>query len=218
MKYSSLSKRSVHYRSTKYHRGNDHHQVIPLFLIPSPSLDFNFSDNNTSITPRLVNLELHRLKIKSIIFQIANASIRRLSAECPLWFDGAYGLTEKTHGMYICPRKRHKELYRHIIRFHKLTVSSAEKICRAILNDESPINRNLFQSDEIVVDQINHIFCPFSIYNPHPSKILQSNERSCRCTKPQSPHVLSYHFIRDHRMSLNAAKRLAKKFHPSHVL
>ena len=120
--------------------------------------------------------------------------------------------------MYICPRRRHKELYRHLIRFHRLTISCAEKICRAIQNKDPPNGTTLFQSDEIIVDQINHFFCPFSIHNPHTPSMINTSERSCRCTKPQLPNVLTYHLIRDHRMSLGTAKRVVKKLKAKLVL
>lgn len=113
--------------------------------------------------------------------------------------------------MYICPRRRHKELYRHLIRFHKLTISNVERICRAVKNKEDPFRRTLFQSNEIVVDQVNQLYCPFSIHNPHSPNIANYNERSCRCAKPQLPYILSHHLTRDHRMSTSNAKKLVDK-------
>lgn len=113
--------------------------------------------------------------------------------------------------MYICPRRRHKELYRHIIRFHKLTPFNVERICRAVKNKDDPSQRTLFESNEIVVDQINQLFCPFSIYNPDASKFDNYNERSCRRVKPQLPYILANHLIRHHRMSKSNAEKLVDK-------
>jgi hypothetical protein len=134
-----------------------------------------------------------------------------MSGECPLWVDGAYGLTEESHGMYICSRKRHKELHRHLVRFHKLSSSSVAKICQAIQTKEDPFRINLFESTDIVTDQINHFLCPFSIYNDQTREIHNSSERSCRCAKRQLPYILCNHLIRDHRMSKGNAKKLVHK-------
>jgi hypothetical protein len=110
--------------------------------------------------------------------------------------------------MYICPRRRQKDLYRHLIRYHKLTISSVEKICQAIKNKEDPFRKNLFQITDHVIDQINQIYCPFSIYN---TQLDNPIERNCRLTKPQLPYVLRRHLTCYHRMSISNAKKLVQK-------
>jgi hypothetical protein len=113
--------------------------------------------------------------------------------------------------MYLCPRKRKRVLYRHLIQFHKLTKSSVKKICRAIQNKENPSRTNLFQSTDIVLDQINQYQCPFSIYNDKSIPINNSSSRPCRTKKPQLKHILRCHLIRDHRMSKSNASQVVYK-------
>ena len=110
--------------------------------------------------------------------------------------------------MYVCPRRSHKELHRHLVRFHKFSSSAVLKICQAIKNNEDPFRTALFISTDIVLDQVNQILCPFSIFNDHSTDIPNSTERACRCAKPQLPYTLCNHLIRDHRMSKSNAEKL----------
>lgn len=135
-------------------------------------------------------------------------STRKLSGVCPFWFDGAYGLTENDHGMYLCPHKYYQDLYRHFVQFHKLTLSSIDKICQSINNKEDSSKNILFQIDDIVIDQINQYRCPFSIYNEKITNIDNTTERSCRTLKPQLLYTLRYHLTRDHRMTISQANEL----------
>jgi len=121
--------------------------------------------------------------------------------------DGAYGLTEDSHGMFLCQRKKHKKIRPHLIKFHKLTISSADKICRAIQNKKDPRKVTLFQSNDIVIDQINQFQCPLSKYN-HQSTINDPSEHRCRTVKPQIISLVRYHLVRDHRMSISKANKL----------
>jgi hypothetical protein len=114
--------------------------------------------------------------------------------------------------MYLCPRIKHRrDLYRHLIKFHKLTIPTIEKICQSIQNKKDPLKENLFQSNDIVIDEINHFQCPFSIYNDQITNIDNSSERPCRTVKPQLGYTLRYHFIRVHQMSSSKANKLVHK-------
>jgi len=110
--------------------------------------------------------------------------------------------------MYLCPRRHYRELYRHLIQFHKLTFSSAEKICQSIINNKDPLKEYLFSTNDIVIDQINQFQCPFSKYNDESTRIDHSSERQCRTIKPQLGPKLRYHLIRDHHMSIVKANKL----------
>jgi hypothetical protein len=111
--------------------------------------------------------------------------------------------------MYLCPRRKYRKLYRHLIQFHKLTFLSAEKICQAIINKKNPLKENLFNTNDIIIDQINQFQCPFSIYNDESTRIDDdSSERQCRTIKPQLAPTLRYHLVRDHQMSIVKANKL----------
>ncbi|CAF3568615.1 unnamed protein product [Rotaria sordida] len=105
--------------------------------------------------------------------------------------DGAFGLTQKDHAKCLCSREKYyRELYRHLIKFHKLTVSSIEVIRQAIQNNENPFEKTLFQLNDIVIDQINHLQCPFSIHNDALKITHKSPKRYCRTVKPQLAYSL----------------------------
>jgi hypothetical protein len=113
--------------------------------------------------------------------------------------------------MYLCPRRKKRELHSHLVQFHKLTSSSIEKICRAIKNNEDPSREILFESTDTVIDQINHYQCPYSIYNHESTRIYNSSIRSCRSMKPQIGYTLRHHLVHDHRIPESNAKKLVKK-------
>ncbi len=142
---------------------------------------------------------------------MTSLSARKLSGECPFWLDGAFGLKEDAHGMYLCARRRYRELPRHFIQFHKLTLSNVKKICQALENDKDPSKEILFQSNELVIDQTNQFQCPFSKYNNQSPKMENSIVRPCRTIKPKLPHTLCYHLVRDHGMARSDAKNLMYK-------
>ncbi len=102
-------------------------------------------------------------------------------------------------------------MHRHLVRFHKFSSSAISKICQAIKTKEDPFRTALFNSTDIVLDQVNQILCPFSIHNDHSMDIQNSTERACRCAKPQLPYILCNHLIRDHRMSKLNAEKLVNK-------
>ena len=53
--------------------------------------------------------------------------------------------------MYLCSKEKyHQNLYRHLIKFHKLKPSIIRIIRQAITNNDDPFKKNLFQSNEIV--------------------------------------------------------------------
>ncbi|CAF0878930.1 unnamed protein product [Rotaria sp. Silwood1] len=139
-------------------------------------------------------------------------SLRKLSGTCPFWYDGAFGLTQKSHGMYLCSREKyHQQLYRHLIKYHQLTLSSAEIIGHAIQNNENPFKKRLFQLNDIVIDQLNHLQCPFSIHNDALLITDKSCEHNCRTVKPLVAHALRYHLIHFHQMTTLNANKIKKK-------
>jgi hypothetical protein len=126
--------------------------------------------------------------------------------------DGAYGLTVEHHGMYICPREQsYQALSRHLMQFHKLTLSSAKIICQAIQNHQDPFETILFQSTDNVIDQINQYLCPFSIHNQFSVIKPNSSKRCCRYSKLQYAYTLRSHLIQFHRMTNPSAHKLINK-------
>lgn len=114
--------------------------------------------------------------------------------------------------MYLCERKKHRQdLYRHLLKCHRLTRSSTEMICQAIRNRENPLGTILFKPNDVVLDQINHFLCPFSIHNHESSVIDKKSERPCRSAKPQFAHSLRYHLIHIHHMTLNRAEQIIRQ-------
>ena len=102
-------------------------------------------------------------------------------------------------------------LFNHLIQFHKLKLSSVEIICQAIQNNENPIEKNLFQLNDIVIDQRNHFECPFSINNKFSLIKKNSSVRPCRTMKPQFLFKLRYHLVHFHKLTtLNANKLISK--------
>ena len=105
--------------------------------------------------------------------------------------------------MYLCSKEKyHQNLYRHLIKFHKLKPSIIRIIRQAITNNDDPFKKNLFQSNEIVIDTTRHFQCPFSIYNNESSNMNRSFERHCRTIKPQFAHSLRYHLMNYHSITL----------------
>lgn len=138
--------------------------------------------------------------------------MKTISGTCPFWFDGAFGLTQEDHGMYLCSYERYyHSLYRHLIKAHALTTSSARKICHAMYNDEDPCEKILFDPDDIVIDRLYHFQCPFSVYNCESSIVDKSSEYSCRRKKLQAMHSLRSHLTRFHQMTMPNANKLIKQ-------
>jgi hypothetical protein len=114
--------------------------------------------------------------------------------------------------MYLCSQvKSYQELYRHLVKFHKLTLPSIQIICQAIQNDQDPSKEILFQSNDNVIDKINQIECPFSVYNNNSLIQPNSSQRFCRRLKPQLGVALRYHLINFHRMNSSNADKLISK-------
>ncbi|CAF1422944.1 unnamed protein product [Adineta steineri] len=148
-------------------------------------------------------------------------SIRKMSGKCPFWLDGSFGLTENFHGMYLCSHGRYyQDFFRHLLKFHQLTLSATTRICHAIQNDEDSITKILFQPNDIVIDRTTRFRCPFSIYNSTSSIKPTSNERHCRRDKPQLAYTLRCHLIRFHRMKTSNANKLIcrSKANLKHIL
>ena len=146
--------------------------------------------------------------------QNKSTSARHCGGECPFWLDGAFGLSQELHGMYLCERKKFRpNLFRHLLKCHKLTRSAADTICQAISKRENPLGTILFKPNDIVLDQVNHFLCPFSVHNNNKdtSLIEKKAERACRSSKPQFAHSLRYHLLHTHRMSLSKAEQILRQ-------
>ena len=138
--------------------------------------------------------------------------IGRFISQCPFWLDGAFGLTKDSHGMYLCMQgKCYQNIFDYLFKFHRLTLSTVEKLRLAITNNEDPSKTKLFQPNESVIDRISYTFCPFSENNPSPVKRIKSSINRCRSRKPHARYKLRTHLMNTHRMTILKAEKLMCK-------
>ncbi|UJR35254.1 hypothetical protein I4U23_028018 [Adineta vaga] len=87
-------------------------------------------------------------------------SIPRVSAVCPLWIQGAYGLNKKHHAIRLCRKKYFTDLSNHIRQFHGLLSPVANVIARAVDANIST-TKCLIPDDFQVADSRRSFLCPF---------------------------------------------------------
>ena len=158
---------------------------------------------------------------RSFVFQARRQSRRRLLGECPLSFDGAFGLWTASHGTYLCQgHKIHQDLACHFLKCHKLTRKASKIVCRSIENNDDPASTILFQPTDVVLDQVNQFLCPFSVHHRQPSNVDKTSERPCRAAKPQFAHCLRYHLLQSHQMSATRVDQVLVqlKSHSSQII
>ncbi|CAF0969672.1 unnamed protein product [Rotaria sordida] len=83
--------------------------------------------------------------------------------QCPLKFDGAYGLTKAQHSIDLCLNRKPRRigLYGHFIGKHKLKAACARRLVQAIIKHKDPMITKLFDENEDVINHFYQISCPF---------------------------------------------------------
>ncbi|UJR35255.1 hypothetical protein I4U23_028019 [Adineta vaga] len=138
---------------------------------------------------------------------------RTFVTQCPLTFDGAFGLTEEKHGFKFCSSNRviRSPLLSHFINKHHIKTIHAYRLCRATISELDPATTKLFGENEEVIDQDAFIPCPFSSNTisligccpPHSKKI------PCR-KEPIRDAALRSHLVVVHRISHSMAAEIYK--------
>ncbi|CAF4750405.1 unnamed protein product [Rotaria sp. Silwood1] len=90
-------------------------------------------------------------------------SCRTIIDECPLTFDGAYGLTQTNHSIKFCEYEKDCRflLYDHFIRKHKLKEVCAQRLLEAVADNHDPRTTKLFDENESIIDYLWKVPCPF---------------------------------------------------------
>ncbi|CAF4475120.1 unnamed protein product, partial [Rotaria sp. Silwood2] len=90
-------------------------------------------------------------------------SYRAIVDECPLTFDGTYGLTKSNHSIEFCENEKDCRvlLYNHFIRKHKLKEVCAQRLTEAVADNLDPRITKLFNENESIIDYLWEVPCPF---------------------------------------------------------
>ncbi|CAF4655197.1 unnamed protein product, partial [Rotaria sp. Silwood2] len=83
-------------------------------------------------------------------------SYRAIVDECPLTFDGTYGLTKSNHSIEFCENEKDCRvlLYNHFIRKHKLKEVCTQCLTEAIADNLDPRTTKLFNENESIIDYL----------------------------------------------------------------
>ncbi|CAF2982630.1 unnamed protein product [Rotaria sp. Silwood2] len=90
-------------------------------------------------------------------------SCKTIFGECPLTFDGAYGLTQANHSIEFCECEKDCRflLYDHFIKKHKLKEVCAQRLIQAVADNHDPRTIKLFDENESIIDYLWKVLCPF---------------------------------------------------------
>ncbi|CAF1452835.1 unnamed protein product [Rotaria sordida] len=139
----------------------------------------------------------------------------KIFAECPLTFDGAYGLTQANHSIKFCEhgKKRRVGIYQHFLNKHKLKEVYAQRLIRAVADNQDPKITELFDGNEDVIDHFYRVQCPFTNGRVHlPGYSLQSIS-NVPCRRHLVPlNALKYHLRKYHHASQALAQKLLDDF------
>ncbi|CAF1478323.1 unnamed protein product, partial [Rotaria sordida] len=140
---------------------------------------------------------------------------RKIVGECPLTFNGAYGLTKANHSIEFCDYgKNHRiQLYNHFIKKHKLKEVCAQRLVQAIIDNQGSRMTKLFDENENVIDQSYNVLCPFT--NGQINLPGNSQHRGTRipCRRRVVPlNVLKCHLQYHHNISNLLAQKLVDGF------
>ncbi|CAF3833672.1 unnamed protein product [Rotaria sp. Silwood1] len=130
-------------------------------------------------------------------------SIRNIFDECPLTFDGAYGLTQTNHSIELCEHGNNRRigLYYHFIYKHQLKKFYAQHLVRAVVNNRDPGTTKLFDENEGVIDHFYKVSCPFFNGRINSTQYSRQNVENVPCQRRSLPlralkkHLQLYHKI-----------------------
>ncbi|CAF4843052.1 unnamed protein product [Rotaria sp. Silwood1] len=143
---------------------------------------------------------------------------RKIFGECPLTFNGAYGLTKANHSIEFCEHgtTRRIELYFHFIRKHRLKKVYAQRLVRAIVDDQDPRKTKLFDRNENVINHFYKVPCPFFYEQINSSEYTRQNIATVPCQlRLVTLHNFKQHLRLNHKISNLLAQKLVDSFKKS---
>ncbi|CAF3858016.1 unnamed protein product [Rotaria sp. Silwood1] len=168
-----------------------------------------FDETTKSIEDQHVNEEEEKRKRKPY---------RKIFGECPLTFNGAYGLTKANHSIEFCEHgtTRRIELYFHFIRKHRLKKVYAQRLVRAIVDDQDPRKTKLFDRNENVINHFYKVPCPFFYEQINSSEYTRQNIATVPCQlRLVTLHNFKQHLRLNHKISNLLAQKLVDSFKKS---
>ncbi|CAF3390816.1 unnamed protein product [Rotaria sp. Silwood1] len=173
----------------------------------------NVSLNQTQKSTKDQNISEEQNKAEAI-------SCSTYFGQCPLKFDGAYGLTKAKHSIDFCTNRRSRRigLYCHFMGKHQLKAGCARRLVGAIVKNKDPMITKLFDENEDVINHFYKISCPF-----HNGMINLFG-----CNKKTISHVpcrfrsvifstLKFHLKQYHHLSGELAQALVNYFKAIHM-
>ncbi|CAF4734529.1 unnamed protein product [Rotaria sp. Silwood1] len=135
--------------------------------------------------------------------------------ECPLTFDGAYGLTQANHSIELCEHGNNRRigLYYHFIYKHQLKKFYAQHLVRAVVNNRDPGTTKLFDENEDVIDHFYKVSCPFFNGRINSTQYSRQNVENVPCQRRSLPlRALKKHLQLYHKISKPLAQKLVDDF------
>ncbi|CAF3738670.1 unnamed protein product [Rotaria sp. Silwood1] len=135
--------------------------------------------------------------------------------ECPLRFDGAFGLTKANHSIEFCQYEEDDQirLYDHFLRKHKLQEVYVRRLIEAVTNNQDPRTTKLFNEYEIVLDHFYHVPCPFSNGRLDLSEYNQTYLKNIPCSRHRLRFdELKFHLRRHYNVCNGYAQKLIDVF------
>ncbi|CAF2725703.1 unnamed protein product [Rotaria sp. Silwood2] len=142
-------------------------------------------------------------------------SYRKIFGECPLTFNGAYGLTKANHSIKFCEHRKYNriELYGHFISKHELKEVYAKRLIRAVADNQDPWITKLFDENENVIDHFYKVSCP--LFNEQINSLRSTRQNvvtvPCRC-RLIPLKSLKRHLLLNHKVSNPLAQKLVDAF------
>ncbi|CAF4857282.1 unnamed protein product [Rotaria sp. Silwood1] len=124
--------------------------------------------------------------------------------ECPLTFDGAYGLTQTNHSIELCEHGNNRRigLYYHFIYKHQLKKFYAQHLVRAVVNNRDPGTTKLFDENEGVIDHFYKVSCPFFNGRINSTQYSRQNVENVPCQRRSLPLRYDFEYVCEHYLPL----------------
>ncbi|CAF5105245.1 unnamed protein product [Rotaria sp. Silwood1] len=118
---------------------------------------------------------------------------RKIFGECPLTFNGAYGLTKANH-----------------------SIEFSQRLVRAIVDDQDPRKTKLFDRNENVINHFYKVPCPFFYEQINSSEYTRQNIATVPCQlRLVTLHNFKQHLRLNHKISNLLAQKLVDSFKKS---
>ncbi|CAF3878085.1 unnamed protein product [Rotaria sp. Silwood1] len=124
---------------------------------------------------------------------------RKIFGECPLTFNGAYGLTKANHSIEFCEHG-----------------TTPQRLVRAIVDDQDPRKTKLFDRNENVINHFYKVPCPFFYEQINSSEYTRQNIATVPCQlRLVTLHNFKQHLRLNHKISNLLAQKLVDSFKKS---